>query len=213
MAIPKAQMTRRRYGAGKLWYLPAGTIDETNFTPTVTTSKFDQGTSGDTVPGFTTALPLGITKEGMTWTRTVTTEVDEAAEHYGALKTVVTGITETLAVALKTVNLTNLRVAMNAASTVVSGTPGASAYAKIKKPKPGEEIRGQLLWESLGDDFLIACWQVFQTNDVSLGARRGVEGMNLDLSFNLELPPPTVSDEESTLYVAGATWIETVSGD
>lgn len=214
MAIPSAQMTRRRYGAGKLWGYTLGTpIATSAYSPAGTASAFTQGNSATNVPGNVGWLPLGITEDGMTFTSGIDTENDEAAEYYYNLKTLVTGQTATLAVTLKTVNLTNLRLALNAATSAVSATPTATVAAKLTPPLPGSEVRCQLLWESLDNNLVIVMYQALQTNEVSLAGVKGAGGITLDLAFTLEQPDAAVATTPFDLWVIGTSWAETVNSE
>jgi hypothetical protein len=216
MAIPTAQVTRRRYGAGKLWAAPAGTLTvAAPFAPaSITAGAFIQGTDALTkVPGSTTFLPLGVTEDGMEFSFGFDTEDDESAEYYYPLKTVVTGQTASMSATLKQVNLTNLRLALNASTSAVTGTPSATAAAKLTPPLPGAEVRCQILWESLDNDIVIIGYSALQTNEVTLSPNKGAAGLSLDLQWNLEQPAATIATVPFDIWVTGTSWVETVSGD
>lgn len=212
MAIPSAQMTRRRYGAGKLWAYTLGTPVLTSaYAPAGTGSAFTQGTSSTNVPGTASLLPLGITEEGMTFTSGFSTDNDESAEYYFSHKTIVTGQTASLKTTLKTVNLTNLRLALNAPTSAVSAVPTATVAAKVTPPLPGAEVRCQLLWESLDNNMLIVGYQALQTNELNLAGRKGAAGMVLDLEFTFEMPDAAIAPTPYDLWVIGTSWAETVN--
>jgi hypothetical protein len=141
------------------------------------------------------------------------TDTDESAEYYFPHKTLVTGQSGSLKATLKTVNLTNLRLALNAATTAVSATPSATTAAKLTPPLPGAEVRCQLLWESLDNNIVIPMYQCLQTNDVTLAGKKGAEGMVLDLEFSFEMPDASVAPTPYDIWVIGASWIETVTTD
>ncbi len=212
MPVPVARVNQRRYGAGALYWAPAGTVDAT-YTPAGTGSKFTIGTDDDAkVPGFTGFLPLGITTEGMTFTGSFTTENDESAEYYVPHKIMVTGQAESLAVTLKTVNLTNLRVAMNAGtSSVTGGTPSATQAVRIRKPDPGAEKRSQLMWISQDEDMVLVIYSALQTGDFTIAGRKGVEGINLPLTFTVEQPDISISPVSYDIWVIGASYAETTN--
>lgn len=212
MAIPTAIMNRRRYGAGKLWGYTLGTPVVTSaYAPTGTGGLFTQGSSATNVPGAAGWLPLGITEDGMEFTVGFDTDNDNSAEYYYSHKTVVTGQTGSLKATLKTVNLTNLRLALNAATSAVSATPSATQAAKLTPPLPGQEVRCQLMWEALDNNLVIVMYQALQTSDVGLQGRKGADGMVLDLEFMLEQPDASVAPTPWDTWVIGTTWAESVS--
>lgn len=212
IAIPKFHSNRRRYGAGKLWVAPLGTVTS-SYAPAGASSAFTQGTSANNVPGDTDWLPLGITQEGMTFSSSSDTEPDESAEYYYPHKILVTGQSATMSATLKTVNLTNLRTAFNAATSAVSATPGPSTAARLTPPLPGEEVRCQIMWESLDDDMVIILYQCMNTGAVEIGGRKGAEGTNVPLELTAELPDEDVALTPVDIWVIGASYEETVTGD
>lgn len=210
--VPSAIMSRRRYGAGKLWVAPLGTITN-NFTPTVTGGVFVQGTTATQVPGATAWLPVGITTEGTKFTSSFDTDNDESAEYYYPHAVIVTGQTCTLEVELKTVDLTNLRVALNAATSQVNGTPTASSFARLTPPLPGSEVRMQWMWESTAADMLIVLYKGLNTGDVELTAQKGAAGMNIPLTISGELPDAAVATTPFDILTCGTSYAESVSGE
>ncbi|MEU0467318.1 hypothetical protein ABZ215_25225 [Amycolatopsis sp. NPDC006131] len=208
--VPSAKMERRRYGAGKLWVAPLGTITS-NYTPQVTGGAFVQGTTATQVPGASAWLPVGITTEGTRFTSSSDTDTDESAEYYYPHATVVTGQTCGLEVELKTVNLTNLRVALNAATSQVSGTPTASSFARLAPPLPGQEVRMQWLWESNAADMIIVLYKGLNTGDVELAAQKGAGGMNVPLSISGELPDASVAPTPYDILVCGNSFAESTA--
>lgn len=207
--VPSAQMTRRRYGAGKLWVAPLGTVTS-NYAPTGTGGSFTQGTTATQVPGNAAWLPVGITSEGTTFTFSFDTDTDEAAEYNDALATIVTGTSATMEAELKTVNLTNLRAAFNLPTSLVTGTPTASTAAYIDPPAAGAEVRSQWLWESTSGNHIILFWQGLNTGDVALQGQKGAGGMNIPISVNAELPDVSVAPRAWRQYVIGTSFAESV---
>lgn len=222
MATPLWHADRRRYGAGKLFVAPLGTITSA-YAPVSTGSKFVLGTSATNVPGSTAWLPLGYTAEGHTFTQSVDTDDDTAAESLYPVATPVTGKTARWAVTLKTVNLTTLRVALNAfdaSSTVVTNVsgsggqvPGVSTVVKVKPPVAGSEVRCQFLWINNDDDDVIVGYRALNVGDFERAFKKGAEGQDVPLEFNLELPETTISTTPYDEYLTGASYIETVSAD
>lgn len=197
-----------------MWALPPATLTHATYLPVGTAGAFTQGaTANVAIPGSALALPLGITNEGTEFEFSFDTEEDSAAEYYYPLRTVVTGQTAKLSTSLKTVNLTNLRYAFNAATTAWSATPSATTPAYFTPPAPGEEVRIQILWESLANDLFILGYSAFQTNAVTLAAVKGSAGLNLELAWNLEQPDAAIAPVPFKMGVLGASWVETIAAE
>jgi hypothetical protein len=137
----------------------------------------------------------------------------ESAEYYYPHKIVATAQTADLTFSLMTVNLTNLRMAFNADISTVSAVPDADTPAKLTPPLVGQEVRTQLMWESLSADFLIVIYQALQTQAVSLNAAKGNANMEIPVVMTAELPPSTVAPTPFDLWVMGTSWTETVDTD
>lgn len=210
--VPNAHGERIRLGAGKLWAAPTGTITNA-FAPTGAAGQFTQGLVTGDVPGHTAWLPLGITKTGSVFKTGITTANIESAEYYYPHKIVSTAQTADIAFNLMTVNLTNLRLALNAPLTGESGAPTDSAATKLTPPLVGQEVRSQVMWESLTADFVIVIYQALQTQAVSLNAAKGAANMEVPIMMTAELPPSAVSSTPFDLWVIGATWAETADTD
>jgi hypothetical protein len=208
---PSAQVTRRRYGVGKLFALPAGTLKGAPasgpYAPAGTANKFTLGVAAVTnVPGSALALPLGITADGMTFTGTMTTENDEAAEYTSPIRVFVTGQSETLAVELKT---TNLAIALNL--TPPTTVPDATTPVNIRKPALGSEVRTQLLWVSQDADLVLVLYSCLQTGDLAIAGKKGAAGITLPLTFTCEQPDSSVSGASYDIWALGASWAATAN--
>lgn len=211
--VPTAHSDRIRLGAGKLWAAPVGTITSA-FAPTGSGSQFTQGLVSGDVPGSAAWLPLGITKSGSVFKTGITVANVESAEYYYPHKIVATAQTADLTFSLMTVNLTNLRLSLNADTPQVSGgPPSATAAAKLTPPLVGQEVRAQLLWESLTADFLIVIYQALQTQAVSLNMAKGSANMEIPLVMSAELPPSATAPTPYDMWVIGSTWAETLDTD
>lgn len=217
--IPKAHGNRIRTNAGQLWVLPAGTLTDATFLASLNTSvtagqgQFAVGTAANTVPGSALALPLGITKTGMVFKNALTTANIDSAEYYYPHKIVGTAQSADVTVTLITVNATNLRLAFNAATSQVAGTPDASNAAKLVPPLVGQEVRCQLIWEANDASHVIILWQALQTGAVSLNAAKGNANMEIPLTFTAELPDVSIAPAPFAEYFTGTTYAETVSTD
>lgn len=217
MATPLQHTDRERYGPGKLWIAPLGTIvgsPNTTFAPVVASSKFTQGTTSNAaVPGNTAWLPLGRTNDGMEFTWSIDTEEDTPAESYDPHKVLVTGRSCSLTASLRQINVTNLLAAFNNLTGTVT-TPTATAFSRIAPPGPGSEVRAQLMWENDDNDMLIVMYQVLQVGELSLAGKKGAESMRIDVEFRGEVPSSSlVATVPAEILVAGVTYAATVSGD
>lgn len=210
--VPNSHGERIRLGAGKLWASPVGTITNA-FAPTGAAAQFTQGVVAGDVPGSAAWLPLGITKSGSIFKTGLTTANVESAEYYYPHKIVTTAQMADLSFNLMTVNLTNLRLALNAAPTADSAVPTDTTPAKLVPPLVGQEVRVQLMWESLTADFLIVIYQALQTQAVSLAMAKGAANMEIPVVMTAELPPSTVAPTPFDMWVIGTTWAETASTD
>lgn len=211
MASPAAHAERERYGPGKLWIAPLGTVTST-YTPTVAASLFTQGTTATGVPGATTFLPLGRTNEGMELSYSIETEDDTPAESFDPHRTIMTGRTASLAVSLRQINLTNLRAAFNLMGSTITA-PTATAFSRVSPPSPGSESYCQIMWESDANDMIIIMYKTLQVGEFSLAGRKGAESMRLELEFRGNQPDSSVATVPVDILVAGVTYAETVSGD
>lgn len=210
--IPTAHNERIRLGAGKLWVAPIGTITNA-FAPTGVAGQFVQGTTATSVPGNAAWLPLGITKAGNIFKTGITTANVDSAEYYYPHKIVTTAQTADMAFALMTVNLTNLRLGFNAATSSVSGAVTDTTVARLSPPLPGAETRVQVMWESLAGDFVIVIYQALQTQAISLNAAKGNNNMEVPVMMTAELPPTATASVPFDMWVVGATWAETAATD
>lgn len=213
---------RRHYGAGKLFAAPLGTVTSA-YAPVASNSVFTLGTSATTVPGSTAWLPLGWTDDGHTFSQSSSTDDDKAAESYYPVASPVTEIKAKWAVKLKTVNLTNLRLALNGFDstsslvTNVSGSggqvPGASTVVRVKPAVAGAELRCQLLFVSTEQDMVIVIYKAFNAGDLELAFKKGADGLSLPLDFNLEIPDASIATTPYDILVTGADYVESASGE
>lgn len=204
--------SRRHYGPGMLWFAPLGTWAN-GYAPAGTANVFTQGTTATAVPGSTAALPLGWTDDGTKFKQSIKTDEDEAAESYYPVSTPVVGTSCTLEVSLKTVNLTNLRVALNIPASGPTGVPSPSTVSKLQPALAGAEVRGQLLFQSTENDLLIVMYQVLNTGDVELAFQKGAKGLSVPLTFNGELPDASVAPAPFSMYMIGSEYAESTSGE
>ncbi|MET8149396.1 hypothetical protein ACIBSW_34585 [Actinoplanes sp. NPDC049668] len=212
MAQVKVNIARRQYGVGKIWGAPLGTYTST-YAPEATNGKFDLGTTAATeVPGNVAALPVGITTEGMTFTRSIETEEDEAAEQYAPINVLVTGESAGLAFEMKTLNLTNLYFLFNAPPNQ-GADPDDTTAVDVVVPTPGDEVKHQWLWCSQDDSMLILLYSALNTGELSLSATKGAGGMNGAVDLQGTMPDASIAPTLFKIRVAGAKWAETVATD
>lgn len=203
---PAYQLAQRRYGPGALFLAPAGTIDGTWIPTSPVAGKFIVGTASGNVPGDTDFASVGITTDGTTFTYTVATANDEAAEYFSPIGTQVTGTTGTLAATLKTLNHATIRAALNAGTSAVSGTAAATTVATIEPPDPGQEVRSQLLWVSQDLNHVLVIYSAFQTGAYTLTGKKGIDGVALPMTWNMEQPDSSVSTKAFREFTTGTSW-------
>lgn len=210
--VPAAHTERIRQNVGKAWWAPAGTLTDA-YAPSGTGSQLTLGTTATTVPGSTTPLPLGITAEGWEFKNSQEWADIEAAEYNFPVATVPTSAACSLAGTLLTVNLTTLRVSMNAPANLAVGTPSATTVASLVAPLPGEQVHGQVMYLSNAADHLLVLFDTIQVAEVTEQFKKGTDVTQLAVEFRGLQPSASVSARPWKRYVIGASWVETVNAD
>lgn len=149
----------------------------------------------NTVAGsvFTDSWPvawinLGATEEGGKFTYDVSVEPTRVAELLDPVRYSTTERSGSMAFALASVTLTNLKKVLNGGTlTVVSGT-GATTLTSYVPPTPGAEVRSMIGWESLDATTRLICYQCFAGGSLELEFRSAPDKVTLPATFNLEIP-------------------------
>ena len=162
---------------GYLFHAPLGTAEPTH---TVVGSVFT-----DSWPSAWVAL--GGTEEGHSFSWATSTETIEVAEFLDPIRYVETGRTGSVAFALASITLQNLKRALNGGSVVSTGT-GATTLATYTPPALGASVRSMIGWESQDSTERLICFQVFNTGTVSIARRKGADKATLPIEFGIETP-------------------------
>lgn len=165
-------------GAG---YLLLGPIDAADPTNTVTGGVFtdDWPVEYDIV---------GATDAGHVFKYAISTTAIMAAEFDDPISTEVDSRNGSATFSFMEISASNYEKAFNGGTKTVTGT-GATTLTKYTPPKPGEEVRRKLGWESRDHTERLVVPQVFQTGEVSITRNRG--GANralIPVTFSFEVP-------------------------
>lgn len=166
---------------------------------------------GSTVPTntvvgsvFTDAWPvawiaLGATEEGHNFTWTTSTDTIEVAEFLDPIKYVDTGRTGSIAFALASMTLTNLKRALNGGTVNTTGTTTTS-MSTYTPPVLGASVRCMIGWESQDSTERLVAYQCYNTGAVSIARRKGNAKATIPVEYALEVPS---SGQPFNYYTAG----------
>ena len=180
-----------------------------NVTSAVATGTVVGEKAGGTVAGgiFTDAwpaawVPIGVTKDGSEFKWTPSTGNIEVAEYLLPLKIVTTGVESSIAFAIAEFTAKNLAFALNGGTvTTVSGT-GATTLTEVTPPPVGQEVRYMIGWEAEDWTERAVFRQCFQSGDVSIAHKKGVDNAAIGVEFSLEQP---ATGQPFRRWFAGAT--------
>lgn len=162
---------------GFLFHAPLGTAEPTH---TVVGSVFT-----DAWPAAWTIL--GATEEGHNFDFATTTEQIEVAEFLDPIQYVETGRTGSLAFALASVTLQNLKRALNGGTVTTTGTT-TTTMSVYTPPKLGQSVRCMIGWESQDSTERLIAYQCFNTGTVSIARRKGAAKATIPIEYALEVP-------------------------
>ena len=111
----------------------------------------------------------------------------EVAEFLDPIKYVETGRTGSLAFALASITLHNLRRALNGGTVTTTGSTGTT-LARYTPPKLGESTRCMIGWEAQDSTERLIAHQCFNTGTVSIARRKGATKATIPIEFALEVP-------------------------
>lgn len=179
-------------GAGFLFWAPLATAEPSN---TVAASVFT-----DAWPGAW--INLGATADGSKFAQETSVEAIKVAELFDAVAWKTTDRSASVAFALASDTLTNLKKVLNGGTlSVVSGT-GATTLTSYTPPAPGAEVRCMIGWESLDADIRLICFQCFQGGSMEQEFNKAPAFATIPATFNLEVPSSGIPWKK---YAAGTT--------
>ena len=181
---------------GYLLAAPLGTAEPAH---AVTGSVFsDEWTS---VSGWRV---LGATPEGHAFSWSVSTEAIEVAEFLDPIKYVETGRSGSVAFGLASVNVPNLKLALNGGTSSTTGT-GATTMGTYAPAGIGQSVRTMLGWESQDRTERFVWYQCFNTGSVEVARRKGADFATIPVEFAIEVPTTGVPFRYYTAGVARTT--------
>ena len=162
---------------GYLFWAPLGTAAPTG---TVVGSVFtDAWPSG--------WIALGATEEGHNFSWSTSTEAIEVAEFLDPIKYVETGRTGSIAFALTSITLQNLKRALNGGTVTSTGTT-TTTKTVYTPPGLGQSVRSMVGWESQDSTERLIAFQVFNTGTVEIARRKGADKATIPVEYALEVP-------------------------
>lgn len=191
MPIPAITTPNLLVDPGFLWAAPLGSTLPTN---TVAGSVFT-----DSWPAAW--LPLGATVEGSTFSYETSVEAMNVAELFDPVKYATVSRTGSMAFALASYTLTNLRRALNG-GTITSTGSGATSMNSYTLPTPGTEVRTMIGWESSDSTVRLVVLQALSSGTVEMAFQKAPDYARIPLEFNFEIP--SGSSQPFNMYTAGA---------
>ena len=176
---------------GWLFWAPLGSTLPTN---TVAASVFS-----DAWPAAW--LPLGATVEGSTFSYETSVEAMSVAELFDPVKYATVSRTGSLAFALASYTLTNLKRALNG-GTITSTGSGATSMNSYTLPTPGSEVRSMIGWESSDSSVRLVVLQALSSGTVEMAFQKAPDFARIPMEWSMEVP--SGASQPFQLYTAGA---------
>jgi hypothetical protein len=192
MAIGTVTPTLIKAGPGKIYYAPLGTA-----VPTFTAA------ASKLTGAWTSWVAVGSTDEGLTYSESTDTEDIRVAESLYAVRTVTTGKSATVSLALSEISDLNWKVVSNGGTIVTTGT-GATKMNTFVPPLAGSEVRLMLGYQSVDDDEILIWYQVFNSGGFETARGGFADKHVLPAEFSVELPDPAVATVPYKRWVSGA---------
>ncbi len=192
MATPTILPGQIKTGPGLIYYAPMGT-------PLPSFTAAAKKISG----AWTGFLQVGATEDGLTFSESTTTEDVRVAESQYNVKTVTTEKSASVAFSMSHISDINWKLANNGGTITTSGL-GDTKLNKYIPPLVGGEVRVMLGFLSLDEDEAFIWPQVFNGAGFET-ARTGIAMKHLlPVTFDVELPDPTVMTTPYARWTAGA---------
>lgn len=148
----------------------------------------------NTVAGsvFTDAWPvawivLGQTKEGSEFNWQTDTDQITVAELLDPIKYVSTGREGSMKFELVNMTVANMKRMLNGGTTAVTGS-GATTMTTYTPPSLGAEVRSMIGWESQDATERLVLRQCFNTGQLTISRKKGVDNASLPVEFAIESP-------------------------
>jgi hypothetical protein len=190
MAPPAVVTPNLLVDPGWLFWAPVGSTLPTN---TVAGSVFT-----DAWPGAW--LPWGATAEGSTFGYEVEVESMSVAELFDPVKYSTVSRTGSLAFALASFHMTNIKRALNGGTITVTGT-GATTFSSYTLPTPGQEARAMIGWESSDSTVRLVVLQALSSGSIEMAFQKAPDFAQIPVTFNMEIP--SGGSQPFNLYSAG----------
>lgn len=162
---------------GFLFWAPLGSTEPTN---TVVGSVFT-----DAWP--VAWIALGATEEGHAFSWSTSTEAIEVAEFLDPIKYVDTGRSGSIAFALASITMSNMKRALNGGTVTTTGST-TTTMATYTPPVLGASTRCMIGWESQDSTERLVAYQCYNTGSVEIARRKGAAKATLPLEYALEVP-------------------------
>lgn len=145
-------------------------------------------------------LPLGATVEGSTLSYEINVEAMSVAELFDPVKYATTSRTGSIAFALASWTLTNLKRVLNGGTITTTGT-GATSVNSYAFPTAGQEVRCMIGWEAADSTARIVIPQAISSGTVEMAFQKAPDFAQLPATFNMELA--SGATQPFNVYTAG----------
>jgi hypothetical protein len=149
-------------------------------------------------------IPVGVTRDGTTFSYETTSEDIIVAEYLDPLDTFTTGRNIGVSFDLARILDASYKLAFNGGTTsTVSGT-GATLVSKLSPPTVGNEVKTGIAWESQDGTQRYFGYECLQAGNITWAANKAPNYQSLPLSFKVTQPD---SGDPFNLFFAGTSRI------
>lgn len=152
---------------------------------TLPTHAVTGGVFSDAWPGAW--LPLGATVEGSTLSYETSVEPMSVAELFDPVKYATVSRSGSMAFALASWNLTNLKYALNGGVITTTGT-GATTMNTYAMPTPGQEVRSMIGWESDDSTVRVIILQAISSGTIEMAFQKAPDFSRIPMEWSMEIP-------------------------
>lgn len=158
------------------------------------------GSSYDLDPWPVGWVSSGATDDGSEFTYESKLEAISVAEFLDPVKWVTTERNGSIAFAMASWTLNNLKRAFNGGTLSTVSGAGATLSSKLIPPAPGQEVRKMIGWESLDHTVRIIIYQAIQGGAIKLTNKKAPAKGLIPVQFNFEVPSSGIP---FAVYTAG----------